>query len=468
MGPRDLIITPLFVVLIYFTAYFARYFVADRRTRRYFLPGLSLKILGAISLGLIYQYYYEGGDTFAYFNLGSRYVWEAFQDSPVNALKLIFARGEYLPETWEYASKIIFYDDLPSYFVVRIAGFFDILTFHTYSATACLFAVVSFSGLWAMYSAFYRMFPRLHLELAIAVFFIPSVFFWGSGILKDSITLGALGWATFSFYSLFIRGKKIVLNLILLILSFLTIYAIKIYILLCFIPALLIWLYVHYMARVKNLVLKAMVLPVTALILTGSGYFAVKKIGEENRRYNLGQLSQTAEATARWLTYVSAREEGSAYSLGDFDYSTAGILEKAVPAIWVTLFRPYIWEVKNPVMALSALENLSLFIFFLFTAFVAVRRGRLNKIFKQPVIAFCFFFTITFSFAVGISTYNFGSLVRYKIPMMPFFLIGLFLLLHYSKRLRKVSRFAFNENLSSTSLRPVSPMELRNKGSRIN
>jgi hypothetical protein len=183
-----------------------------------------------------------------------------------------------------------------------------------------------------------------------------------------------------------------------------------------------------------------MVLPVSLFILLGSGYFTVREIGEENRRYNLENLTQTAEATARWLTYVSLREEGSAYTLGDFDYSATGILKKTIPAIWVTLFRPYVWEVRNPVMALSALESLTLFLFFLFVIFVMLWKRSVGKIFRQPVITFCLFFALTFSFAVGISTYNFGSLVRYKIPVMPFFLIGLFLILYYAKRPRKVSR----------------------------
>ena len=445
MELKDLIVTPLLLILICILAYFIRYFVSDKTTNRYFLPGLSLKILGAIAVGFIYQFYYKGGDTFAYFDLGSRFIWEAFLDSPSKAFQLIFADGTYHTETLEYASKMLFYEDQPSYFVVRVAGIFDILTFHTYSATACLFALLSFSGLWAMYTAFYRMFPKLHLEFAIAIFFIPSVFFWGSGILKDSITLGALGWATYAFHAIFIERTKIVFSLFILLLSFFIIYEIKIYILLCYIPALLIWLYVLYMSRVRNLILKIMVLPVSIVILVGSGYIAVRKIGEENRRYNLTKLSQTAEATARWLSYVSIREEGSAYSLGDFDYSTKGIIKKAIPAIWVTLFRPYVWEVKNPVMALSALESLILFLFFLFVFFVALRRGKIHKVFNHPVITFCLFYTIAFSFAVGISTYNFGSLVRYKIPMMPFFLIGLFILLDYSKSRRKLSRLDLRE-----------------------
>ena len=63
--------------------------------------------------------------------------------------------------------------------VIKIAAVLDIFTFATYSATAVLFAVLSFSGMWVLFLAFYRIKPAMHLALAIAIFFIPSVFFWG-------------------------------------------------------------------------------------------------------------------------------------------------------------------------------------------------------------------------------------------------------------------------------------------------
>jgi hypothetical protein len=62
---------------------------------------------------------------------------------------------------------------------------------------------------------------------------------------------------------------------------------------------------------------------------------------------------------------------------------------------------------------------------------------KLSLLYSQPIIFFTLLYSISFSFAIGISTYNFGTLVRYKIPMIPFYLIGLFVLLYYSKRRRK-------------------------------
>ncbi|VAW29629.1 hypothetical protein MNBD_BACTEROID06-29, partial [hydrothermal vent metagenome] len=42
----------------------ARSFFTDNTNRKYFLPALSLKMTGALLMGLLYYFYYGGGDTF--------------------------------------------------------------------------------------------------------------------------------------------------------------------------------------------------------------------------------------------------------------------------------------------------------------------------------------------------------------------------------------------------------------------
>ena len=433
MEIKDLFVTPVVIVFIFAAAYFLKPFVTQPENQRYFFPALLVKIVGAISLGLIYQFYYDGGDTYNYFSHGSRYIWEAFRDQPILALKLIFAGTEYSGDTFQYASKIYMYGDSSSYFVVRIAGVLDIITFHTYSATAVLFAALSFSGLWAMYYVFNKMYPKAKLGLAIAVLFIPSVFFWGSGILKDTITIGALGWATFSIYKIFIERRKLVVSIILLLISFYAIYAIKIYILLCFLPAAILWIIHSRLGKFRNIALRIVLAPLIIAITLSVGYYTINVVGEESPRYNIDNITQTAKVTAEWIHYVSELEGGSTYNLGDFDYSLLGISRKLIPAIWVTLYRPHFWEVNNVVMLFSAFES---FILLLFSLYVIYKVGiirMLNIILTNPFLQFCFLFSIVFAFAVGLTTYNFGSLVRYKIPMYPFFVSGLFILLGYAK-----------------------------------
>ena len=94
MTYQDLVVTPIYLLIIYLLAYLIRGSVSDKQTKRYFIPALTVKIIGAISVGLIYQFYYSGGDTFNYFHHGSRHIWEAFLDSPNKAILL---RLSYLP-----------------------------------------------------------------------------------------------------------------------------------------------------------------------------------------------------------------------------------------------------------------------------------------------------------------------------------------------------------------------------------
>lgn len=438
MGIQDLFITPIIILCVLFVGYLIRQKKSDEYTKRYFFPALGLKILGAISVGLIYQFYYSGGDTFTYFTHGSSHIWDAFLDSPLKGIKMIFASGEYDIDTYQYSGKIWVYRDLPSYFVVRVAAIFGIFTLNTYSSIAVLFAFFSFLGLWSMYRAFMRFFPSLHFEFAIALFFIPSVFFWGSGVLKDTLTLGALGFLTYGCIRLIFEKRGLIIPILIILVSAYIIYSIKIYILLCFLPAIILWVFFFYMGQIKSVALRIVSAPLIGLVAVAVMYVAVIKVGEENKRYNIETLSFTAESTARWLSYVSEIEGGSGYTLGDFDYSPAGVVRKFPRAIWVSLYQPYLWQARNPVMLLSALEA---FLMLLMTLYIFRQTGFLpffRYVGSKPEILFCFLFSLAFAGAVGITTYNFGSLVRYKIPMIPFFLMGLFLVRYYTQKDRQI------------------------------
>ncbi len=447
----DVFLTPLYLLLIYMLAYVIRPWVSDAHTRKYFLPGLSVKIVGALGVGLVYQFYYGGGDTFNYYH-DVGFVWKAFQESPLSALKLIFGENRYLPDTFEYASQMWFFRDSHSYGVVRFAGFFSLLSFNVYGVIACMFAVLSFSGLWVLYLTFYKLYPYLHKHLAWAVLFIPSVFFWGSGLLKDTLTLAAVGWATYAVYKIFFRREWVLLFSIVLLLSCWLIYSIKIYILLCFLPAAILWVFLSRVGKIRSFALKAMVTPLVLIIAAGLGYMAIIQVGEDSGRYNINNISHTAEATARWLTYVSEQQGGSLYTLGDYDYSPMGMLRKTPLAINVTLFRPYLWEVKNPVMLLSSLESLVLLVFTLYVFYKRGVKNTFKNIAGNPFLVFCLLFSLSFAFAIGIATYNFGSLVRYKIPMLPFYVAALVVLFPYpSKRPRKTGVLASTEKRSVTA-----------------
>jgi hypothetical protein len=428
MELKDFLVTPIFLMIIYFFAYRLRNKYSDKITRRYFIPALTVKIIGAICLGLIYQFYYGGGDTFNFYTHGSRHIWDAFLDSPIKAIQLIFADGSYQAGTYKYAARIWFYKDLPSYFVVRVSAFFGVFTFHTYTAIACFFAVLSFSGLWACYQVFVERFPDLHKELALAFFFMPSVFFWGSGIMKDTLTLGALTWVVFALINLVSGSGFRIKYLIILVLSCYVLFVIKIYILMALLPAAMIWLFLKNVKRIKAKWVRVFVAPVAMVLGLITAFVFIAKLSENNEKYSVNKMAETAEVTATYLSRMSIESGGSGYTLGDFDFSTTGMIKKFPAAVWVSLFRPYLWEVRNPIMLLSALESLFLLIISLYLIFKIGLIKTFQHSVSKPIVLFCLVFSIGMAFAVGLTSYNFGTLVRYKIPLMPFFLSALFIM----------------------------------------
>lgn len=434
MELRDVVVTPVIILLVLFLAFFSRHWFTDQQTRSFFIPALVLKIFGAISVGIIYQFYYQGGDTYMYHE-GSRVIWQAIWESPTQGILLFFRRAFEYDGVYKYASQIYFFRDPPSLVIVKISAFFDLFTFSAYSATAVLFAVFSFAGMWSLFMVFYRQYPHLQKELAWCTLFIPSVFFWGSGVLKDSIVIGCIGFSTYQFYVLFFEKRISVVNLLVLFASLYLIFCIKKFVLQAYLPAVIIWVMIKNLKTMRSVIVKLMFVPLLAMMMVYSIYFSIVKVGEGDERYSIDKIAETAKITAYDIRYWTGREAGSGYSLGELDGSWQSMVKLAPQAINVSLFRPYLWEVNNPLMLLSALEG-SFFLLFLIRILFR-RRLKIFKAFSDPNVAFALAFSLAFAFAVGASTFNFGTLSRYKIPLLPFFAVALVLLDHSNKE-RKV------------------------------
>lgn len=422
---KDLLLTPIFAGFIYILAYGVRNRFTNRFTKKYFIPALTLKLIGAAAMGIIYQFYYGNGDTLEY-HRESMVIFNAFMESPLLGIKLLWSDGTIKPDIYKYAIKIDWFTSKTEYMIVKFGGFFSLFTFKTYTGIALLFALFSFSGAWAMYITFLKIAPGLTKEFAIAVFFLPSVFFWGSGFMKDSVTLSALGWLFYGFYTFAIQKKSVLSSIIIILLSSYLIYTVKVYILLSFLPPALLWIFNENNSQIKNTLLRNLLKPLFLILGAGASYFAGTTLTEGDVRYDVSNIAERTKINNEYLSKYTA--SGSAYDIGTFDGSITSILTVAPEAIVVSLFRPFLWEVKNPFMLLSALEAL---LFLYLTLKIFWRVGFFKTfalIASEPIVLFCMIFSLVFAFAVGTNSGNFGTLVRYKIPLMPFYLAGLYIM----------------------------------------
>lgn len=427
----DFVLLPFFLAIVYIIAYKIRNnkYSYKHPWRKYFIPALSVKIFGAIFIGLIYAYYYKGGDTFNYFNQ-AQVINSSLDESFVKWMNLLFhIPSKYDNNYYNYTSQIAWYSDIASYTVCSITALLSIFTFNTYLPTTILFAFISFTGVWALFRTFSSLYPRLTRPIAIAILFIPSVFVWGSGIFKDTICIFGLGWLTYGTFRFLVQKDYSFSNILLSCLSFILIAKVKLYILLGFVPALLIWLLFNYTQRIKSAASRFLVKVIFAVILAGGFLFFMQRYGDELGKYSLENVVATSSITRGWIAYASSRdEESSSYNLGNFSPSIGGMLSQFPLAVNVTLFRPYLWEAKKIIVALSAVEAL-LFLFLTLKILFSIGPVKIWKtVIEDATIQFCLIFSVIFAFAVGISSYNFGALSRYKIPCLPFYAVALVLI----------------------------------------
>ena len=255
---------------------------------------------------------------------------------------MLFSDGKHQGNFYQYSSRIYFFSDPASYFVIRFASILDLITFSTYSATAVLFAAISFIGSWMLFLTFYNKYPELHRWIAAGTLFIPSVFFWGSGLLKDTIVLAALGMSTFELDRLLIRKRISISHVVLLLVSLYVIFSIKKFLLQAYLPAVILWIYMGRIQRIRSMALKIIALPFILGLCGVLASYSVIKVGEGDKRYAVGKLSQTARITAMDIRYQTGRDAGSGYTLGEMDGSFISMLRLAPKAINVALFRPYL------------------------------------------------------------------------------------------------------------------------------
>lgn len=438
----DYLLLPVFLFLIYRIAllFCNRHYPPGHPWRSYFLYGLGVKVFGAIFIGLIYQYYYHGGDTEQYF-LHAKIINSAFSESFIKWIGLILHMpASYAGEYYFYTCRMEWYNDKGSYMVCCLAAFINVFTLNTFLPTSIIFAALSFTGIWAMFRTFAQQYGHLTRYIAFAILFIPSCFIWGSGIFKDTLCISALGWLLYSSFLILIKRKVTTGNLLLLLISIYLLFIVKVYIVISFLPAVGLWILFSYAHRIRSAVARFLI---TSFLLLGSimlfsavySYFS-PSLG----KYSLDNIAKTSLVTRDWIAYTSG-EQGSAYNLGNFEPTLGGLLSKFPQAVNVTLFRPYIWEAKKPIVLLNAMESL-MFLFVTLKVLYTVGLRNIRKtVTDDPTIQFCLIFSIIFAFSIGVSTYNFGSLSRYKIPCLP--LYGLALVLIYYKNKPLNSKLLF-------------------------
>ncbi|MGD1844569.1 MAG: hypothetical protein ACFB10_04170 [Salibacteraceae bacterium] len=407
---------------------------------RFLLPGMFAKVFGGIFFGCVYVYYYQGGDTVSYYESSLAFS-NLIQKSPYEGLEALFSpyskevRGLF-DHTTGYPLSYI-HSDISTFTVVRFVTPILMLSMESYLITTVLIACISFVGIWKAFALFQGYYPQLTRQLAIAFLFVPSVIFWGSGILKDTITLSAACWFIVGIHGVFIVRRRVLMKIVSILVASYLLIAIKPYIFMVLIPGTLIWVLFRWLQGLKSRFARILLIPFIYLATAGLGVLLFSVLGNVLNEYSLQNIVDKAIVTQTDLKQDYYGQ--NSFDIGELDPTFIGIVSKAPIAILFGLFTPFLWNVNNIVMLFSALENSILLVFVVWILFRVgfVRIAR--YIFKDPVLIFTLSFAVLFALALGLTTPNYGALVRFKIPLIPFFVASLFILQHLRERkLKKV------------------------------
>lgn len=438
MDVLDFILFPIYVWLIYLFLQFKKKNIDDPLLQKYFIRGYWVRVAGCIAF-TIFNTYISQGDSIGLYQPEGAHISSLIIDD-ISNIKLLFTPVHDYDETLLFNPyNIPTLTTESNFIIVRISAIFSFVGFGKYFVNNLMFAMLAFAGTWRLYKFFYYQKPHLHKQLAIAILYFPTVIFWGSGAMKDPVCIAGIGFITYALYNLVVKKQGLLQNSAIILLFGYLLITTKLYIVVAYVPFFVLFLVLKNITLVKNSFVKYMLAP----ILIAGSVFAFTQIAnrfdEELGSLAVNNISESVQ-TQR-ANFDAQTESGSNFRLssGEGDASITGLILIAPAAAVATLFRPFLWESKKVSTLLSSLESLALMFFTLYALFKAGFVPFFQTLFKDPLAGYCISFALIFAIFVGASTTNFGSLVRYKIPCLPFYLITLYLILDVAEKRKQAA-----------------------------
>ena len=398
----------------------------------------GLKLLFGFLLWAIYTFYYPNratADIYKYFD-DSEIIFNALRTKPLDYVKMVTGIKNDTPAFDSYYSNMHYWarkNSLGSYndghTVIRFNAVVRLFSMGFYTVHTVFICFLSFVGLTAIYKAFSPFFQNKKKELLLAIFLLPSVLFWGSGVLKEGLLFFTLGLFLYFFLQTFSwRNFFICLTMAVLIAVS------KFYVWLAILPGLLFLFFIRKTGT-QNLLLKFTLI---ILVVTLIGTSIDKYTNIQNPLVTLAQkqieFNSLANGQNQDANYKNIPAAGSRIDIPTLQPTLFSFLKNAPAGLWNVFVRPYPTEMKSAMMLPVGLEN-----GFIFLIIVICLIYRLpNAQIKWEYVLFCFSFVAIQFLIIGETTPVLGAIARYKISALPFLLIGFLLMLDKEKMIQKL------------------------------
>ena len=409
------------------TGYAALFLYIIRRAPFFSLPGIGrstamalflLKIAFAVGLWYIYTYHYTDrstADIYKYFD-PSAVMFGALREHPMDYVQMLFGIRNDTPyftenyyvhmDHWYRKYESNLYND--SHTMIRFNALVRIFSFGHFHVHSVFAAFLSFTGLSAIHKAFAPSLAGRERALGAAVFLIPSVLFWASGVIKESLLffgLGVMLWQLFRW----MNGRITAGGITALLFCTVLLFFLKFYVLLSMFPALVALAFCRRWPR-RPLLTYAIV--VCGLIGIGLNVHHVI------RGFEILEILWWKQKD--FIGLATMMHSGSFVQPPVLEPTFWSFVKSGPYALYSSLAGPMFHPGGGGLGLVSAAENGAL----LLVAAVLFWHRRAWAQVDKPLFYFCITYVVLLALVIGYTTPVMGAVVRYRTPLLPFLLIA--------------------------------------------
>lgn len=297
-------------------------------------------------------------------------------------------------------------------FFIRYVAFLCLFTFGSYAGILVINLFITFLGLFWIYKFFYSKLENLKWFLFAIIFFTPSIIYWTSGLLKESLIIFSIS-LILNCGNYVIEKKRSFLRIIIIILALFVLFQVKTFVLLVIIPPMLAYLWLHFFPSQRTMI------PYFMMI-----FIAFSFATESDKYLETGVFETLIDKQMQFVDLAITEGAGSNISPIMFQPTALSVASNSPIAIINVLFRPMIWEADSMIKILAAIENT----FFLILLLILIIFP-LKSVENPAVLWFSLVFAISFFVVIGLATPVLGAISRYRVPALIFYLIGIIQLL---------------------------------------
>lgn len=366
------------------------------------------KILGGFAFYAFYMLpqYHANADTFGY-HKHSLAETDLLLSNPVQFIRELFI-DPYADSNGLFAGTKSYWNNLKTNAFIKFLAVLNVFSFKNYFINIVFFDFIVFSGFIALYRVIKNHTTHANILLA-ALFFIPSVWFYSGGIMKDGLIIAAVCFSIYMFDKGIQNGFKLRYWTI-LFLSIIALFALRNFVAFALIVSLVVW-FISVKSKKPKLVFACVAL----LMLAGfciSFYIDGLNFGKfiatkQNEFYAL-------EGTSRMNVELLQPTIGSfvSYFPSALD---AAFLQPHFSFTGIAQTLPFFFE------------NMALLL--LFTLAIIFRFKN-----QKPAIIYALIFFSTILILITGYTVTFaGAIVRYKTVYLPFLITALILMIDWKK-----------------------------------